>query len=932
MTFALNAEQQSVVDAPAMPVLVAAIAGAGKTRALVERIVKLIEDGADPARILAVTFSVKAAREMMERLHHRGCTDARVGTFHSLALQIVRQEYPEQRGWEIDDKDRFRICVKEAVSYRYMDWKQADVTHLLSFIARCKANGFRPDMPDTLLLAKQFYQKRPTAGREPNLCKEAYITAELIRRERCLRTFDDMLIDAVDALSNEDTRVRWASNWDHVLQDEAQDENWVQHQLGSYLAQYHRSYTVVGDPAQCHPAGTLIDVGQGQTVPIETLRTGDAVRGWNQNAQKMIGGRRVSVATRDFSGRLLRVSVAGREVTVTPDHKFVARWTTRETDVCVTYLMYRKGFGYRVGWCKLFSRDGAGSISLHLAMRARLEKADRTWILQVHETRTGASVYESIVAARFGIPTATFEPVDAVHQTAESIRAIFDGVNTSDRGITCLEDHGLHFDTPLYPWPDREAGTPQGRRTLFQVHASNLLPGLMSVPLPDGIGTWAAVETKSQSDWQSTTVFSLDVAVDETYAANGIVVHNSIFQFRGADPSGLLSFEKEWGAHVVRMGTNYRCARTIVDLANRTLAAMPTHTHLGVMMQPIRSELGTVRAVEYMNFDLEGEGVTEAILESHEDGHDWKSHVVLYRTNAQSRGVEEAMLSARIPYVVLGGTNFYDRREVKDLLAYMRIAEGRGTADDVRRSINTPFRFLGKAFVEGLSELSFDKGIVSAVRSYVLNTSGLQQRQRTSAIGWCQLVESITRVIEAGMSAQSSTRDTPAEIEAFPSKILEHLVSDLRYNEWLTRDEGAESPENNRVSNVRELVRAAGRFPTVAELLDYVDDTVARAKRAKKDFTGSDVVTLCSIHRSKGLEWPAVFVIGCNDKILPHAHADDSDEERRLFYVACTRAADRLELSYVSQAAVSNRVAALKPSQYLIESGVLSTQQCPEAC
>lgn len=654
----LNEEQRAAVLAPPGPVLVAAVAGAGKTRALTYRVMQQIAAGADPERILALTFSTKAAKEMTMRLIKLGCTHARIGTFHSLALQIARAERPEIGGWRVDDTDRYRLCVKDAVSYRYMNWQAADVTHLLQYIGRCKAAGAFPSDDKALAIAAELYKRRPTAAREPNLCRQAYETAELIRHERRLLTFDDMLLEAWHVCrTDEGARLRWASRYDHVLQDEAQDENLVQHELAAMLAADHRSYTVVGDPAQ------------------------------------------------------------------------------------------------------------------------------------------------------------------------------------------------------------------------------------------------------------------------------------SIYKFRGADPSGLLRFEHEWGAQVIRMGANYRCATAIVDVANKTLLAMPANTHLGVRMVAMREVEGAVRATQYEDFDAEGEAVTERILESHEDGRAWRDHVVLFRTNAQSRGVEESMLAARIPHQVLGGTSFYERREVKDLLAYLRVAMGVGTYDDVRRSINTPFRFLGKAFIEGLAEELTDDpaNVVGDVRQYVIGPARLQQRQKTSALTWCQLIGEMSALIKAGTAAASSTRDTAAEIAARPSTILEHLVRDLRYNEWLTRDEGAESPENNRVSNVRELVRAAARFPTVAELLQYVDDMLARAQRAKREAANSDVVTLCSIHRSKGLEWPVVYVLGVNDKILPHAYAEDIEEERRLFYVACTRAADVLELSYVARAAVSNRVLELQPSPFLVEAGLSINQQVPEA-
>lgn len=645
---ALNAEQRAVVLAPPGPLLVVAIAGAGKTRALTERIRHLVKTGADPSRILAVTFSVKAAKEMTSRLR---ISDVRVATFHSLALQIVRAETPGFREWRIDDNDRYRICIKDAVSYRWLDWKKSDVTYLSSYITLAKAHGFEPASDGALELAKKAYKRKPTASREPTLTVQAYEVAESIRRERWLLTFDDLLVEADRALRDDPSACeRWADRWDHVLQDEAQDESAVQNSLVAKLARGHCSYTIVGDPGQ------------------------------------------------------------------------------------------------------------------------------------------------------------------------------------------------------------------------------------------------------------------------------------SLYGFRGAYPTALLSFEREWGAAVVRMGANYRCARSIVDVANRTLLAMPPGTHLGVTMQAQRPEEGVVRTTEYEDFDAEGAGVTSRILESHADGHRWADHVVLYRTNAQSRGIEEALISHRVPFVVIGSVNFYERREVRDLLAYLRLAAGVGRPEDVRRSINTPFRYLGKAFVEGLElHLCDVEGLelIERVRQYAVGADGLQQRQRTSALEYSQLLHGLSELVNAGERSQTSTRDSESEICARPSKLLEHLVHDLRYNEWLTRDEGAESPENNRVSNVRELIRAADRFPTVRELLGYVDDTIARAAAAKSQKVSGDLVTLCSIHRAKGLEWPVVYLIGCNEKILPHAYSEDPVEERRLFYVACTRARDVLELSCVRQAAVSNRVLHLEPSRFLEEAQVL---------
>jgi DNA helicase-2/ATP-dependent DNA helicase PcrA len=194
----------------------------------------------------------------------------------------------------------------------------------------------------------------------------------------------------------------------------------------------------------------------------------------------------------------------------------------------------------------------------------------------------------------------------------------------------------------------------------------------------------------------------------------------------------------------------------------------------------------------------------------------------------------------------------------------------------------------------------------------------LQQRQRSSALQWCALIDNMANVIVRG----AQTADTDEILESRPARVLETLVMDVDYMSWLTRDEGTESPENNRVSNVRELIRAAERFPTVGELLDYIDETLRKAAEVRQGNDNADCVVLASLHRAKGLEWPSVYIIGVNQKILPHARAEDREEERRLFYVGVTRARDALRLSCVCRAAVGAKLAQLEPSMFIAEAGL----------
>ena len=249
----MNPEQVEVIKHHLGPLVVGAVAGAGKTAALVRRIAHLVlEHDVDPARILAVTFSKKAAGEMNDRLalFLPEANEARVGTFHSLTFQFKREELPHMNRWDVDNRDQYRICVKDAISYRGMNWQGADLTQITTYIGLCKSLCALPNTERAKEVAKDFWSKQPCGQRDPDLLVDAYNRAEVIRIDRELITFDDMLLEMWFKL-NEDAqcRARWASRWDFVMQDESQDENMVQREIASMLARPHMNYMIVGDPA-----------------------------------------------------------------------------------------------------------------------------------------------------------------------------------------------------------------------------------------------------------------------------------------------------------------------------------------------------------------------------------------------------------------------------------------------------------------------------------------------------------------------------------------------------------------------------------------------------------------------------------------------------------------------------------------------------------
>lgn len=384
----------------------------------------------------------------------------------------------------------------------------------------------------------------------------------------------------------------------------------------------------------------------------------------------------------------------------------------------------------------------------------------------------------------------------------------------------------------------------------------------------------------------------------------------AIYSFRGSSPHYLDTFEQEWpGAKVIVMNRNYRSGDMIVAAANAVIR--PASIRLPVDMVAERGVQGEVDVRCNANLDAEGDSFADWVkLLMTTEAQTPSSICALFRTNAQSRALEESLLKKRIPYVVVGGTNFYDRKEVKDLLGYLRVASKRDDdGDATRRCVNAPFRYLGRAFVERLKAHKPPKTPWAEHVLAAADGAGIQSRQRESAHEWASIIRSIEHYI-----ADNAT----------PSAILTDLITRTGYIDWLEKDNGGESIEQSHAANVRELIRVSERFETVEELLDYVEDNARAARRQRQDKqAGGDRVLLMSIHKSKGLEWPNVWVNGCNEDTLPHRRGEE-EEERRLMYVAATRARDRLVFSYVTNFAVREgvRKGAL-PSRFLVEAGLV---------
>lgn len=356
----------------------------------------------------------------------------------------------------------------------------------------------------------------------------------------------------------------------------------------------------------------------------------------------------------------------------------------------------------------------------------------------------------------------------------------------------------------------------------------------------------------------------------------------SIYGFQGASVQHILRFVQDWpGAVVIPLETNYRSVPPIVEAAGRLLDHAREKFPKSVMPKRGGGTPPTVVSLE--DEDAEAAFISREIQALHKSGVPWREIAVLYRTNAQSRAVEDALVRENIPYVIAGSFGFYGRSEIRDVLAYLRLAVDPTDDDAFRRVLNVPSRYLGKVFMDSLTAWAHARklGLFAALSSL----PDMKPYQRRSVESFLFLVNRLRRLESSGAS---------------PSFMIQVVRKDGGYDAWLRGEEG-DDVDNDRMENLDELQYAAGRFSSAKRFLEFADQVARATARDER----ADAVQCLTIHKAKGLEWSCVFLAGCVNGLLPHFRAVEKDdqgnvipesieEERRLMYVAMTRAKDRL--------------------------------------
>ncbi|MFE4712000.1 MULTISPECIES: DNA helicase PcrA [Paenibacillus] len=384
----------------------------------------------------------------------------------------------------------------------------------------------------------------------------------------------------------------------------------------------------------------------------------------------------------------------------------------------------------------------------------------------------------------------------------------------------------------------------------------------------------------------------------------------SIYRWRGADITNILNFEEDYPeAKTILLEQNYRSTSNILNAANGVIAL-----NTGRKPKKLWTDSDEGAKIKVYRGDSEhdeGYFVTGEISKNVKTGQAYQNHAILYRTNAQSRVIEEILIKSDIPYQIVGGIKFYDRKEIKDILAYLRLLSNPDDDISLTRIINVPKRGLGDTTVGKLAVAAAERGVSIFRVLETVDDLGFAGRTRNALVEFYDMIEALHRMVEF------------LSVTELTEKVLE--LSQYRLE--LQNENTLES--RSRLENIDEFLSVTMEFEKNNEdksLVSFLTDLALIAdidSMNDEEEDRSDAVVLMTMHSAKGLEFPTVFIVGMEEGVFPHSRAfqdnDELEEERRLAYVGITRAEKQLFLSCARVRTLFGRTTANPPSRFLEE-------------
>lgn len=380
----------------------------------------------------------------------------------------------------------------------------------------------------------------------------------------------------------------------------------------------------------------------------------------------------------------------------------------------------------------------------------------------------------------------------------------------------------------------------------------------------------------------------------------------AIYRWRGADISNILNFERDYpDAKVIMLEQNYRSTNTILQAANAVIQHNTRRKDKNLWSAKGHGDKISLYAA--LDQADEAAYIIAKVQEHVGNGGQFRDCTVLYRANAQSRAVEEAFLQAAVPYKILGGMTFYDRREIRDVMAYLKAIANPQDEISLLRIVNVPKRNIGEGTIKRLLDYAHDNGLS------LLEAMGQAKRadlgaKATESVQKFHLLMTDLHWLQEGLTV---------------TEFVQEMLRRTGYREMY--ETSPKEEDRNRLENIDELLTVTRAFDKRRHgtLADFLAETSLLSDTDKESGKKDNAVHMMTMHASKGLEFPIVFAVGMEESIFPHARSMDStdgiEEERNLCYVAITRAQEKLHLTYCTERTIFGQTQMNEPSRFLSE-------------
>ncbi|MFW6134321.1 MAG: UvrD-helicase domain-containing protein [Elusimicrobiota bacterium] len=895
----LNPQQKKAVNTTEGPLLVFAGAGSGKTMVIIHRIARLLNKGVPPFNILAVTFTNKAAQEMQNRVKQlvgaKG-TSVWISTFHALASKILRMDGKEE--FTIYDEHDQITAIKQVIKELDIDKNKINPYRVKELISNAKNN----------LMDPESYLINATASSSSS----KYIIGRIYKRyQHLIRSnggydFADLLVETINLFKNRPNVLeKYRKRFRYIMVDEYQDTNYAQYMLIKLLAPPQNNVCVVGDDDQCLVKGTEVEC-YNSAINIEDINKGDKVKscsGWGNTHP----AKTHRVSKRKYTGKVLRIKTEkGKHLVATPNHMMFAKINPLN-EIYYVCLMYQKNKGFRIGITKDLSKQDAGKI----------------WILKTCRKQKQAQQYKQYYSKKYNISANSY---NGEIKNAEKLMYelfinplyphFFASGNSSNKKLIQFTMFGDRNSNPYHCHKiqnknldekiikdyskamkfieklsfNNEAEITKKARLVpgYEYHylpASHIHPR-MAVPIykEDKI----IEDTVKSVDWKDYqgSVYDISVPGLRNYISGGIVVHNSIYSWRGADIRNILDFEKHFKCkNTVTLEENYRSTQNILDAAHSVIKHNTSRKSKKLWTRKHSGD--EVKWQEFMTNREEALGVVSEIQRlTREEGYSLSGIAVFYRVNAQSRSFEDVLRSAGINYEIIGGLKFYQRKEIKDILAYMKVVANPSDDISMQRIINYPKRGIGKKTQSDLKKIAAGE----SKSIYGLITEGSDD-----------IPDKIKKKINPLRELFKKLETVAHQDDA--AKLAKTAIELSGYHIMLEQDDDIQS--RSRMENIEELVSAFAEKENQEKSIQEILTEISLLTDMDRWEEGEDSITLMTVHLAKGLEFPVVFLTGMEEELFPHYDAlkdpSQMEEERRLCYVGMTRAKELLYLTSASQ-------------------------------